>query len=497
MPFLFRKVTLFITYALVLLPALVAHAQTSTIIADTFGTNESYNTNSSAVISGAATGIGYTELAYGFIPNANFNLDRIDIALTLLGLSGDGLITLSLQTSDANGAPSDIALETYNVSVAQVQGPNGLPLAAISSLHPLLTQGQAYWIVVAPATPQTLVGWNYPLVIPNGLYAYNFGSQFPGVNGVWAVGINDPQGAFRVYATPVALPNTVTTAANVTGANGTAVTLSGTLKTIQGTPFNGKTLTFVIGGTTVGTAVTNASGVATLSYAIPPGTPAGNQAITVSFAGQGIYTPSSGTATLTVIVGKADTVITVANVTGAAGTPVTLTGTLKTSGNVALSGKMLTFQVGATTVGTAVTNSGGVATLAYAIPGTAPAGNQMITASFAGDTSNNLSSGTGTLTIPAPNTVTTVASVTGAAGTTVTLSGTLKTVRGTPFNGDTLTFKLGTTTLGTAVTNASGVATLSYAILPGTPAGNQTISVSFAGQGTYTPSSGTATLTIQ
>ena len=64
--------------------------------------------------------------------------------------------------------------------------------------------------------------------------------------------------------------------------------------------------------------------------------------------------------------------------------------------------------------------------------------------------------------------VTSVALVSGASntvyGATVTLTATVKDQHGVALNGETVTFKRSTTTLGTATTNSSGVATYSYVV---------------------------------
>jgi len=66
------------------------------------------------------------------------------------------------------------------------------------------------------------------------------------------------------------------------------------------TPVGGRTLTFDIDGTPIGTAVTDATGWATLTVALPAGVGAGAHALTASFAGDGQLKPSSGSGTLTV-----------------------------------------------------------------------------------------------------------------------------------------------------------------------------------------------------
>ena len=93
------------------------------------------------------------------------------------------------------------------------------------------------------------------------------------------------------------------------------------------------------------------------------------------------------------------TTLTVAPVTAPFGGTAALTATLTKNVNSAgVSGKTITFTLNGVAVGSAVTNSGGTATLNVSIAGQA-LGTLPITANFAGDTLFTTSSGSGTLTI--------------------------------------------------------------------------------------------------
>ena len=193
---------------------------------------------------------------------------------------------------------------------------------------------------------------------------------------------------------------------------------------------------------------------------------------------------------------QAATAITVTNLNGAAGQTVTLRATL-TSGGAGLSGKSIAFTVNGTAFGIAVTNSSGVTTKAYTISSGLSVGSHPITAFFAGDSGHATSSGSGTLTISKANTALAVAPVTGTAGSSTTLTATLtRTTNNAGISRATLTFKVDGTTVGTALTNSSGVASLSYAIPSGMVGGSHTLAVSYAGAGVYNPSTGMGTLTV-
>ncbi len=98
--------------------------------------------------------------------------------------------------------------------------------------------------------------------------------------------------------------------APATGTYGGTTTLSATL-TSSAVGVSGKTVAFTLNGSSAGTAITNGSGVATLSGVSLSGVNAGSypSGAGASFAGDGTYDPSSGSSSLTVA--KANQTITV------------------------------------------------------------------------------------------------------------------------------------------------------------------------------------------
>ena len=113
------------------------------------------------------------------------------------------------------------------------------------------------------------------------------------------------------------------------------------------------------------------------------------------------------------------------------------------------------------------------------------------------DTTNNSASTNVTASQPAPSTLT-AAPATGPFGGSAVLSATLKkTSDNSPAVGETINFFINRNAVGTALTNASGVATLTAplgTITPGTYAG--AIIATFSGDNNFAASSGSATLTV-
>lgn len=185
---------------------------------------------------------------------------------------------------------------------------------------------------------------------------------------------------------------------SVTGGVGDTITHLAYLKTVAAAPVAGKTLTFKVDGTGIGTSsATNASGVALLNWTITP-LSVGSHVITAQFAGDALYSPSSGNGTLNVTAAL-NTKSVVPNASGVRTASATVSGTLyKSTGTVPLASKTITFVVNSVTIGTAVTNASGVATKTFTVPGAWTTGNSTIQFKFAGDAGYNSSTGYGTFT---------------------------------------------------------------------------------------------------
>lgn len=185
----------------------------------------------------------------------------------------------------------------------------------------------------------------------------------------------------------------------VGGAIGRYVTLNAILRdpvTMTGIP--GENLQFAVDGTNVGgPVVTDVLGKAKISVLLAEGTPLGSHSVVVSFPGDGTYAPKTATNTLTVSPGPVR--LTVGNRTVTLPYAVTLSAKLTNWTRTPLSGETISFAIGGTGVGSAVTDSFGIARLKVKLPAGTTAGTYTITADFAGDASHTAGSGSGTLTV--------------------------------------------------------------------------------------------------
>ena len=148
-----------------------------------------------------------------------------------------------------------------------------------------------------------------------------------------------------------------------------------------------------------------------------------------------------------------------------------------TSGTPAPTGS-ITFKDGAATLGIVTLGSGGVAKYTTAA---LAAASHTITASYGGDTSNAPSTSSVTVTVNPPTSTTTSLTSSGSSvvvGTSLTLTATVAGTAGTPVPSGIVTFKDGSTTLGTGTVNSSKVASYSTSSLA---AGSHSITASYAG----------------
>ncbi|MGN6561404.1 MAG: hypothetical protein ACTHMU_01985, partial [Thermomicrobiales bacterium] len=268
---------------------------------------------------------------------------------------------------------------------------------------------------------------------------------------------------------PGATATTLTTQSATGPYNGTT-TLTATLTTAGSTPLQGKTITFALNHNTVGTAVTDPNGVATLNNAPLAGIAVGSYpfGVTASFQGDGTDNGSSTNNSLTVT--KADQTINFGTLAGhtADDAPFTVSAS-------ASSGLTVTF-----TASGVCTISGTTVTLTGAV------GSCTITAQQAGDSNYNAAPDvpqTFAVTAGVPATIT----VTAGSGQSATVNTAFATAlqatvlddHGNPVNGTNVTFTApasgasgtfqGGGTTATVTTDSNGVATAPTFTANGTP----------------------------
>ena len=280
-----------------------------------------------------------------------------------------------------------------------------------------------------------------------------------------------------------------------TGYYNRSVSLTANLTDITNNiPVSGKTITFTVNGSPVGSATTTANGIATLTY-----TPILNQGIyeiNAQFAGTTGYNGSSGTNNLTI------------NLTPTGYYPlsttfyvnynntVNLTTRLRDDNYNYLNGKTVSFSVNGTPIGSVVTNtiSGFAGTATIPFTANLTPGTYQVLVQFAGDGMYNASNVIYNLVVNYNPTKLNVTAKSGNYNGVVNLTATLKDTLNNVMSGKTINFSVNGSPVGSAITDSLGVANLPYTITQG--AGIYPIFAQFAGEGGYNASNSTNNLTV-
>jgi len=293
------------------------------------------------------------------------------------------------------------------------------------------------------------------------------------------------------------------TATTIDGVSGTATfggpaTLTATLNSATGTGLGGKVVSFTLDGGFAGTAVTDSSGLATLT-GVPqtdsPGTD--SSAIVASFAGDSTNLLSQNSGDLVVTQSSTTTTLTSSANPSASGASVTFTavvaaispGTGTPTGTVNFFDS--TSATPTTPIGTGTLDSTGTATFSTS---TLTVGTHPITAVYVGDTNFTTSTSSVLSQVVNQATTTTLTSsgTPSASGASVTFTATVAPSSGTVTPTGTVTFMDGTTTLGTETLNSSGVATFNTSTTTPLAVGTHSITAVYAGATGFASSTSSA-----
>ena len=272
---------------------------------------------------------------------------------------------------------------------------------------------------------------------------------------------------------------TATTVAAVPnpGIAGKADAITATVKVTQGVGTPSNNVTFTDGTVSLGSAAVGAAGTATINPTLAPGA----HSIVATYSGD-TDNGSSVSAALPLTVVLATTQTALASTPNPSVVLSAVAFTAKVTGNGGIPGGSVLFYSDGTSIGTGTLDATGTATLNYS---GLSAGTHSITASYGGDTDDSPSTSTavsqvvgtiptvtdlGTSTTTGPNPqVILVATVLGSSG---------------PAPTGTVTFTSGSTVVGVATLDASGVATLT----PNLATGTYTIVAAYSGDAIHSPS---------
>lgn len=281
---------------------------------------------------------------------------------------------------------------------------------------------------------------------------------------------------------------------NVVGVVGQNASLVATLRrTHDSSPLDNRIINFTVGGVAVGSAQTNAAGIATLTSVVPAGV-FGDSALVAAFSGTVEYVTSTGTA---VFRRTANSILAVDNKAGERGQTVALTATLtRAHDGLLLANRTVNFTVDGSPVGSALTDASGVASTNFTIPPGFAIGDYPIGATFSTVGFLNGSIGSATLAVGRSATTLSLTDASGTAGQTVNLlSQLIRTGDSAPISGATINYSIAGLSVGSATTNASGVASRSVTI-PVATLGAKVLAVQFTGNSDYLPSSSNGVFTL-
>ena len=261
-------------------------------------------------------------------------------------------------------------------------------------------------------------------------------------------------------------------------------------------PLNWQKVRLQIDGQEMGSARTNANGIA--KAPLTTNFDAGTHTATLLFDSSPLYKQAKYQFTLTI--NRAPSTLSANNAKGAYGSGQTLKALVKrrTDGK-ALPNETVNFKVDGNLIGTTTTDGTGTATLMYLIDENLSLGVHTLLVEFAGGKNHLSSSFTGTITTVKAPTKATEATLSGNAGTTVVLKAVLRrTSDSKGVANRSLLFSVDGIDAGSAATDATGKASLNYTIPTSMAKGSHKLSVTFAEDGYYLASSDkSATLTVK
>ena len=377
--------------------------------------------------------------------------------------NGDGTFQPYTQPSIANFAL------TYAVNAGDYNNDGNADLIGTDALSP--QAAVALSEVRQTATTAALTGL---ALLPLGSGTHNVDASYEG-DTLYATSLSSTT---PLLAAPTPTTLTLSVAPTSATLQGQALTLTATLNPYAvgppNTTTNGQTIKFFNGSSQIGTG-TLSNGIATL---VTSALPVGTDALKAVFPGDSNYlTSTSATVNVTVT----SILLSSSLNPSTFGKSVTFTATV-----AAVATGTVTFYDGATALGTA-TISGSTATLTTS---TLTVGSHDITGVYSGDSSHNAATSpiltqvvnkatpTVTVTTPGPSTY----------GNPVDITVTLP-----PGTTGSVVVTSGTTTLGTGNVTAAGTITITTS---GLPTGTDPITATYNGDGSYNPSTGSTTQTV-
>jgi hypothetical protein len=123
------------------------------VVVSTFGPGDSYQGSGSAILAGE----NGQSIAIPFVPDSNFTLGQVDVAMGLI--SGPNEVLVSIY-DDVAGELGSSLVSWLLVEQLGAFGGEGLLRELPSPLQLVLLGGSTYYLVAEPANPVSIVNWN-------------------------------------------------------------------------------------------------------------------------------------------------------------------------------------------------------------------------------------------------------------------------------------------------------------------------------------------------
>jgi uncharacterized repeat protein (TIGR03803 family) len=404
------------------------------------------------------------------------------------GKNGSGAI-FELAISPALEAPVQVSLSDSSVAVGkpvtlswQVANAFSLTLQQCYAFQPFNKSGGGEWSGLQVGAVESGVFGGSASITPTAAGVYTYALTCGGVeSGSAILRVGDGKAA-----------TTTTLMSNSPVNPGSQLTLTATSFAQQNLGALTGSVTFTYGSQTLGT-VPLTNGSASLSL---PATdlPMGTDVVTATYSGDTNYQGSSGT-TSVVDEAAATTLALTSNSPVLPSGVVMLTATLSATQSFGPITGTVTFAYGSQTLGSAAANG----TASFSVAASAiPAGADVITATYSGNTEYLGSTGSTTVVVDAKAATTTAVMAAPnpvLQSSTITVTATLAGQQDDGAITGSVTFSSGSQTLGTAtVTNNSASVTFVASELA---VGNDTILATYSGDANYQSSTGTATVVVQ
>jgi uncharacterized protein (TIGR03437 family) len=239
---------------------------------------------------------------------------------------------------------------------------------------------------------------------------YSNSAATPGYNLTTGLGSVDAYNLVTKWNATAAIGTTTTVTANpISISTSASITLTATVTAASGSATPTGSVSFTLGGTSLGTATLSGSGTAATATLKVNGIQltVGNDTITASYGGStGLFSASTGYVTVTVAISAVSTTTTVtANPTIiTAGGSTALTATVTAASGSATPTGSVSFTLGVAPLGVInLTGSGAAATAPLKVDAfQLTTGNNVITASYGGSSAFSYSSGSVTVTLTVP-----------------------------------------------------------------------------------------------